>query len=570
MSALKKTEINIVFISKVQAWVAALVLLLCLAGSVLYLCTGYGQLVDWYRGLNGCFYRSNHWTEFFTPLVKQEGNRYCVLAIIISVSGLLYVYKRKTQKGRLAVSGINHSGIVFLIVALLSGFCAWMWGNRMAMVAFDEAFSAQHISGIHPFQGLSYYMLPNNHLLFCLINNVVFHPFSNKVATGRIISLLAYLGFIATLFLWLRRQLGNNWLACVIVVLLSLQFFVWGLGFQARSYEMCLLASIGLFISVMAYTRFLQRRWAYINVLCTVVGFGCVPSFLYIYAAQLMFIVIHQIIYGRQSIAIWKYQLIALCMVFLFYAPVLCFSGLAAITNNHYVAEMKHMESTGDFCRWMFPYFEQYIVHMFSGLEWKSYALHIPLLLLPVLLFLFHKNKTALQMGIFWVCMWVSFFVTVIVMKRLPFERNITGHYSLCLLASVWTIYELVKAASGKYKVLSTFICTSIFGLLAVYFVSTEKRYLQSTLYEYDVNTVYQEINEGLKSLPTGSVVGFSDEGFYCCQLCMQHGCVVHKCADGTEEYYVTQEAEVLPQFVSNSYVQVKKVGDYFIYRKRD
>ena len=499
---------------------AVLALLAILVFCGFYISTGYKSLLPWYVTLDTCFYRSRYFTSFFTPGIKSDGNMYCRIAIGCTLFLLWHLVRRYRSRppGRTEVIPVSFSfsGSLPVLACVIAGITAWRWGNAQALPAFDEVFSAQNSAGVHPFVAMSYYMLPNNHIFFNLVNDLLFHAASNKVVTGRLISLTAYLGFILVLYAWLRQQFDYRWLACITAIMLSLQFFVWVLGFQARSYELCLLAEVGAFISVVSYMRSGKASWLNANAVCCVVGYFCVPSFLYFHVALLLFMGSYQLFYLKKEVLFWRYQVLFMMVVFLCYLPALCFSGLDALANNHYVAPMTRFNTYGDFAQWMFPRFEQYIIHMFSALELRGRALSVPLMFLPALLLFFRKRPVAQLLGVFVVSLWLSFFTIVILMKRLPFERNLTGHYSITMLAVIWVFFEGLRLLARRRNIVLLVTFPVVVLLFAKHFIKTESYFLKETLYEHDVNGIYTQLNKGMLFIPAGSTAAFSDEAFYC------------------------------------------------------
>lgn len=567
-------KIDLRAIGKIFA-VGAIVLL----GCVLFFCcfyryTNYDDLIRWYLNLNGCFYRSGSWSEdFFTPLVKYYGNIYSTVGIAISAAGLIYIAARVKSGRAKGSSPINIyfdlQDLLFAGLSLITAAGLWTWGNGIAFPAYDEVFSAQNAAGIHPFQTVSYYMLPNNHLLFNLINGVLFHSFKDKVVTGRFISLVAYMAVFVCVFLWLKNIVKYRWLSFLMATTLGLQFPVWGFSFQARGYELYLVAEWGLFISLLAYLSSNRKRWMYLNVVCCIAGYFLVPSFLYFHAAQLLFMLLYMAFYRKKELAFWKYQLIAVLFAYSCYLPVLCFSGLKSVTFNPYVFPMGHFKNIFAFCQWMFPFFSPYIEHGFSDIRLGSFSLNGILFFLPLVLLFARKNRIFSLFGLFYVALWVSFFAIVIAMKRLPFERNLIGHYSIALTGILLTIYWLVSLIPNKNIPLLNAGIISVFVLFfAVHLILTNTVFLESTLYEYNVNETFFPINEGLKIVPSGSSVAFSDESFYTMYLCMKNDRITIKCGNGNEQYFIKQWTEPMPALYIGRYTLLNRINEYEIYAR--
>ena len=95
---------------------------------------------------------------------------YCTIALVIAIVGLLPTYgllikKDKWEVGKTTVA-INVADIFLAALCLGAAYISWQWGKQLIVPTYDEVFSAQNCAGIHPFQTIAYYMLPNNHIFF--------------------------------------------------------------------------------------------------------------------------------------------------------------------------------------------------------------------------------------------------------------------------------------------------------------------------------------------------------------------------------------------------------------------
>jgi len=557
--------------------------LLMLSFVILFCCffllSDHNSLVKWYLSLNNCIYNYPTWgSVFFTESVKKSGDLYCIVALVISLIGIIVIIKRwkypKVQQSNNLVGDIGLMDTIFLIISLVSGFILWLWGNSISLPAYDEVFSAQNIAGINPFQAISYYMLPNNHVFYNLLNGLFFHGFADKVISGRILSLFAYMGVITVVFFWLQKLVETPWIKCLITLALASQFMIWGFSFQARGYELYLLAEWGMFASLYRYVNSGNSRWLFINMVCITAGYFCMPSFLYFHAAQVLFMLFYWVVYKKAEISFWKYQLLSVMATFLLYLPLLCFSGLDSISNNHYVKPMGRYKTAKEFADFFFPYFKPYVEHIFSDITLAGHHLNYLLCFLPLGLLFFRKNKCATIFGLFYLSMWASFFALVFVMKRPPFERNLLGNYSITLMAVLLTFYWLLSTLMAKIKkvIESQVIFKVVFALapvfLIVHFIRTDIYYLKDTLYEYEVNTRYNEVRVGLNLIPRGSKVDFSDESFYARYILEKKGITSEKCSSFNSDFVIKQDDEVLPSWVKDQYYLIGKVNEFNIYQK--
>jgi len=559
------------------------VLALAFLAAVIVACCGYllsdrSQLVAWYLHLNGCFYRSAYWsTSFFTPGIKSDGNMYCIIAIIIAINGIFYIGKyiipSRQSKTNTPPITFNTNNALPVLLCILSGIGFWLWGNGIALPAYDEVFSAQNAAGIHPFQCISYYMLPNNHLLFNFINATLFHWAGDKIETGRIISLAAYCSLLIMMFYWFQKFTQSRWLSLLAAITVGLQFQVWGFSFQARGYELYLLAEWSLVISLLSYLLSFKKEWLYVNILSCAAGYFCMPSFFYLHAAEIVFILLYCLFYKKKVITIWKAQVTAILLTFLLYLPVLCFSGLDTIAKNGYVAPIFAFQKASEsvFLSWMFLAFAPNISNIFSDVHWHNISFNMLLYLLPLVLLFNRKKKQDVLFGMFYMVMWLVFLFIAIYMRRLPFGRNLIGHNSITLVGVLFTAMWITHFNTLNKKSLPTrrVIFAFVLALFSVHFFGTNKMYLKDTLYEYDVNKSYTEVSSGLSFLPPGSSAAFSNEAFYCLYISRRNSVTVSKCLNGGEDYFIKQRDERLPVLATDKYILVKEFDPYEVYKRK-
>lgn len=230
--------------------------------AVVYLCTDYSTLSAWYIRLYPCFYRSTTWSDtFFVPWVKASGNRYCIVALLISLAGI-YLSVREIKRKREPLTNsvtVHMVDIAASLVCMGLAVCLWYWGSPQVKPSSDEIFSALNCAGIHPFQAMSYYMLPNNHILFNLLNSLLFHSAADKVESGRLLSLLCELALVPLMYGWFRKAAGTWWVAFLATAAMAFQFPVWGFSFQARGYELLILAEWVVFAGMLKYRETAAR-----------------------------------------------------------------------------------------------------------------------------------------------------------------------------------------------------------------------------------------------------------------------------------------------------------------------
>lgn len=534
---------------------------------IFYFTTGYDTLSRWFTDLNGCFYRNAHWQEFFTPAIKAVGDRYCMLGVGLSIAGAIYLlWSKKRERQTETPLKYNRADMLVACIALIVATLLWLWGKTLAVPSTDEVFSADNFASLHPFQTLSYYALPNNHILFNLLNNLLFHAVADKVNSGKMLSLLCYLGIILLAFYCMKGLLHNRWSALIAVVVLSLQFPVWGFGFQARGYELLALTDWGSFILLWQYLAKPDEHKLKLLVLTSAAGYLCLPSFLYFHTTILAVAMVYQLANKKVDMRFWKYQVISAATVFLLYLPCLSFSGADAITANKYVLPQSYEVLTIR----IIPMFKNYLDYCFCNVITGHYAYDLILFLLPLSLFLYRENRNARFIGLFYITMWLVCFLLTVIMKIYPIDRALTGQFSITLAAVLYSAYLLITKLAARLRMaILPWVMLPLTVLLMINFVQKGRSYAGYYIYHYPVNLNFDLfINDGIKTLPKDATIGFSDEAFYWYHFAIKEGYKAMKCANGTD-YYIARTDEVLPNVVEQNYVLTKEVLRYQIFKRR-
>jgi hypothetical protein len=549
--------------------------LVCLVGVLgfcgFYMLSGYEHLVEWYRGLDDCFYRSEDWGRiFFTAHIKSRGNLYCMVAGVMAVVGCVAIVRGMRRRREVQPLVISFDGYDLLCAGICVAVTValWFWGKGLVAASNDEVFSALNCAGMHPFQTASYYMLPNNHLAFNVLNNLVFHWAGDKVETGRVISLVCYSSIIVVVFFWLKGLFENRWVALLVALTMALQFPTWGFGFQARGYELLTLAAWVAFISYFKYLLAPDKKWLGIHAAAIAVGYFCVPSFLYFHGAIVVFGFVWQVVNKKADWQFWKYQGIAVGVTFLLYLPALCFSGFKALTGNPYVVvDQTYKDLVGQ----AIPMFQNYMDYCFFSVITKNHEVDTVLFLLPVCLLFYRKNRIARLLGVFYVAMWGVCALLTVKMKLFPIDRALTAQFSITLALVVYAVY-LLKTSFAKviklqwlpYVLLPVFLV-----VLGVNYVEKGRVHVSHYLCHFTVNGWCELINSGVKTIPKGSAVAFSESAFYWYYLCKAQGYQVSKCLNGKEDYFIKSGIESFPvPGMAERYEPVGKAGDFIIYKR--
>ena len=561
MLSLARTVIN----PRAVYWCALAFFTGMLVYSICYLCGEYNTLVRWFYSLNDCFYLRNEWTQhFFTPGVKSSGNYYTAIGAVLSLAGIIISWRKiRMYKPDAYPYSPGTGNVLWIVLVLVAAVSLWLWGNSLVKPGFDEVFSAVNASGDHPFHTWSYYMLPNNHVLFNVINGILFRPVADKVFTGRVVSLLAYMALATMVFHWFARTWQHRVQAFLATLVIIAHLPAWGFAFQARGYELYLLAEWAAFISLFQYHETKSKSRLLLHTVAIVTGYATIPSFMYFHGALLCYSLWFQVRNGM-DFAYWKYQLAGIGSVFLFYLPVIGFSGLSALAENRYVA--KGSQTITAFVPVLYDTILSYLKTVFAGVLSAHYQLSYILFLLPLLLF-FSRSRQLSRKAIFFVLLWGVFIGMALVMKRYPFPRNLFGHLSISLALALLVVREACVRFPKIQTATRPLFSLLLVGML-VYFTRDNKKNIDTILYGNNVNADYAVLENGFKPLPLHGTIGCTDANFYFYYFLKQQGYTISKCMQGTEDYLVIGDEEHFPDAAAGHYKQVAKVSNCFIYER--
>jgi hypothetical protein len=546
-------------------------LLACLSlicGAVLYLGCSYDRLAAWYLGLNSCFYKSYEWQQmFFTPATHAKGRKLCIAGIVLAlalVAWLLRAFlRRKSWRLDLSYSKADRIAVIGLWTF---GFVIWLYGMLRAVPGYDEVFSAVNCAGIHPFQAATYYMLPNNHVFFNLLNSLLGRLFSDNLLSARIISGCAAFALIPVLYKWMRHLRIPAGVAAAFVALMLLQFPVWGFAFQGRGYLLYLLCAWTAFISLQHYFDSGNRMMLAPHILATVIGFWIMPTYLFWEAAILMY-ALYGVIRTRQIRA----ELIAAFgvaagFVILAYLPLLCFSGLGAITENRYVVAEK--APFASYAPDFWNGFRSGIQYTFSGSVDAKNGSYLVAFFLPMALLPFLFRRRVFSTLLFLLFVWVSFTGLLFYMQRFPFMRNLIAHSSLTLAALLICGYTIIHAVL-KTRLSWLQAALPILGCLAVglHFAQFNRQHIYDSLYFYQSESRYNTLHDTILKLPADAKVWVSAEGFYWEYLCKRHGLPASMCLGPAATHYIRMETEPLPPELEGRVEKIYQADEYEILR---
>jgi hypothetical protein len=541
--------------------------------SLFYFFSDYNSLKNWYFSLNSCFYKSKTWPDnFFTPAVKSIGNYFAIAGVILPIafftSFLLIGGKRNVIHHTKKPAFLNTTNLIWYAIIIVLAIIVNTWGSGITSPSYDEIFSAVNCAELPSFQIISYYMLPNNHMYFNLLNHLIFGSHIDLIRSGRLISLVAYTLVLISIFRFFYKSINDRLLSFIALLPVALQFTIWGFGFQARGYECQLLVG---WISVIAIFNYLtnnteRRIFLSVNTVANIGGFILIPSYLYWYLAQVFFVLI---LTGRQKSGWFKFllhQAICIVFVFLFYLPALCFSGLHALAENKYVKA--DYENLATFFPDFISYFKYYLGICFSN---GNIFTNLLLLCLPLVLF-FSKSLVNRRLALFYLIQWVVFVVLTLILRHAPFDRNLIIHFSFTMAMVVYTVYVLINAIFTRLNKIrqaryAVFLLPILF--CGFYLAQYDKAHI-TDIYNNSVNATFAEHEKEVSQLPGDATIAFSDESFYFYYLCRESHLRTVRCASGMEDYYIKRTDELLPDYIKINYSLFKTNSeDYQVFKRK-
>ncbi len=549
-------------------WLAALPCAGIAIGAIAYCRTSYSALCAWYLRLNPCIYKAADWQrDYFTPAVKVAGNGYAVGGAVIALAVAAYFIRRAFRlEERAAATPVHIARQDVIALALLYVFSAaiWLWGAG-APPSYDEVFSLMDCARLHPLQTASYYMRPNNHILFNLLNAAPARLFANGVLTGRIISGLSGATLLAFLYFYLRRLTESRLIAAVCCATMMLQFVVWAFSVQARGYALLLLASWGAFISLDRYLRQDDKRALALHGLCIIAGCWAVPAFMFWEAALLGWAALHFI---RERRVRWKFvrmQLLTGALLYLAYLPALLFTGRHWLSGNGYVV------SFGDplpvFLLDAWHGWRGLMQYAFSSLPTEGSNTDLLLLFLPVTVYPFVRRRKGAALLLFYSIACCAFWLVELKLRRFPPYRSLIAQQSLTLAAALMAVWLLLGEAFKAKPALRKGVMVLCCAALSLFFIRYNRDNLDTGMYGYSLQGAWNNSAGLIERLPPGTSLATSAESFYPRYVCRLRGIPASDCAGSAATMYLKRNDDPTPAEYSRKLFKVDINDDYELYR---
>lgn len=424
-----------------------------------YLLHSKATLLDDYCATTPAFYRKAIFTSsVFTDALKQQGNIFCLLSFpIIALFGVLmlpffplnfkFIFVAQWLKIR--------SAAIWIAMLVLLTSVLFIYGNSLQPICTDEAFSIVNFAQQPLAHLLTYYPLPNNHIFFNLLNHFVGKISSDYLLSGRLLSGVFYVLLICGNFLFIQKIIQNKFISFLCSALLAQQLMVWGFGSQARGYSLYYLLQWGAFVSFYYYffgEKEMKKQLLLLFIVCNVLGFYTIPSFLYWILFEVLAAFVLMVHFRHLFIDFWKGMLLVALISFLLYLPVFCYSGLASVFANKYIAGdgLNRME----ILQQLFKYFTKDIADITFGFASFHSFIAFGCFFIPFILFVILRKKLndLAPFLVFGLLTWVAVFLIAFVTKQVPFFRAIGFQMQLSLLVFLLFIVLLIQQFVRKEK----------------------------------------------------------------------------------------------------------------------
>lgn len=326
------------------------------------------------------------------------------------------------------VQDIKQSKVKYL---LLLSFVAYLFTAITLPLTHDEALTYIFYLKCSVLDTMMYYTMPNNHILFSLIEHVFIILPGDLLFKMRLpVVLISMLTLIST-YRFAKKYYTEN-VALVVVAIVSMSGMILFYSVLARGY--CLVI---LFFAICLYAGFnivnnnRRRDWI-VFALSGALGLYAVPSFLYAFASVNLYILWYNYRHIKLQVG---YNLLMLLFFGIFYFPVMLGSGWRSLFKNSNVAPGDRADVLN-----ALPAFLSDTVESLFALP--LYFV-LPVLLLLIIICLLNKDKRTLSL-------WLIFCLTpplfVVMHAAIPFPRTfVYSAYAIAFLSVISVRQYLVK-----------------------------------------------------------------------------------------------------------------------------
>ncbi|MEY3420004.1 MAG: hypothetical protein RIR48_284 [Bacteroidota bacterium] len=474
--------------------------------SIFYLSKSYQEILFWYGGEMEDFFRKDEWSSrMFSEDVKKVGNILCIALSVLLLLSLVYLWKIKSSIAPVKIVWNYSFQDIFIVII---AFFFWGYYQALTPYAYDEIFSAFHFASHSAWLSLSYYPLPNNHILYNVLNAFVGQLSGGHfLVSGRIISLMAYVVTALLTYRVSKHVLKVEWRALLSSVLVLSQFPVVGFATQARGYSMLVMCTM---LAIYALWNKKGSSYYFWDV-GIVAGMAVMPSFLYFWVGlglSGLFLL------NGDKISLYsflKHNFISALVVLSFYLPVLSVSGYQSIVANKYVTST----STG-----LSDFFQSFLEsHYVRGLfnEWfntgSNVMIGVVLISIWIVAAFLIKDQNIRRWNILTAGTIVGAILIIMFTQKLPFYRNLAP-----ISAALWIAISLTfGAAILKISHVKRNIFYAFSTCILIFFAHYRLHHiLPDQLYYYDVKNTYERHQLCLtKNKVNQGAVTLHEDAFY-------------------------------------------------------
>lgn len=379
-------------------------------------------------------------------------------------------------------------------------------------VAMDEAFSWLYFASEGFFRSISHYPVPNNHVFYNLCSSFFGLFIPDAILAMRITAMLSFWALLVLLYIFLLHK-ANFWTAYISIIFVGLGFSQSVFSVQGRGYMLLTLFVFLAFFSLYKFLETEQKGYLQIFTVASVLGFATIPVFLLASVAFYAY-VFHQIFIQKKyqkKLAIpffWSALWIA-GSVWLFYTPILVFSGKDALLGNENVAPKDYD------AHWFYTYIFPIAIR-----ESVIYVLSLPkyiAFLLALLLFVwgqwfYWKNK---EKSHFFKSFWLFFVIAVVVallitlvMRAFPFYRVWT-YFSILLAMLLGFLFNFF--VRKNQNIIAIFVLVFVFAGSFPQFWREIQDFYDPKAYKHHKNLE----NQTKQLLEQNKIIELSEEAFY-------------------------------------------------------
>lgn len=543
---------------------------------LLYACfalyyTGHSrtELLADFLGTDGCIYRQQKFvSQTFTEALKQQGNAWSLAGVVLALFFAWSLYRMPFRLPWREAGALFRKHALPLLALLVLCLALSVYGFYHNALCTDEAFSALNCAEQPVYRLLSYYPLPNNHVLYNFLNHFAAGISGNAFYSGRVLSILFYCILCAANFLLFEHFTRNRLLAFLCSALLAFQFIVWGFGHQGRGYALCFLLEWGGFFSFYAY--FFgngKRKTEALSLLlcCNILGIWTVPIYLYLvmfFCCSALLIMIR-----RRSLYLpfWYTMALSGVGVCLVYLPLFCYSGFGAIFGGY---------ATGQPLRELWDLSCIYFYNIVSLQTFNFLDLLKPLatvlFLAPLVLWGVFRKRLARYSGLLflYVMLWFSLMLMSVLVQHLPVMRGIGFHMHFSLLLLLLMLATIVNDCRPRKLALGLF--AGIVVLCAVRMFNYNKEFSPADLYGQDTRAFYRSLAELPQDFPPGARIWLPDECFMWPYVLKDRSRTdLYDCSFRQQEIlFLSEDDKPLPEAIMKQYHERGQAGWFKIYER--